>query len=133
MFSWLRKFGAARHSAEPRVFETKCAICSRVGARIEVLSSEGTQKMIYEGICAGTGRSGMPISSSRVRAIEEAFTVPYQAVRIRAAELFDDAGFCERCETFYCFTHWDPSTTGGGKCPSGHLKILDQHWSPVED
>jgi hypothetical protein len=133
MFSWLRKFGIGGKLAAAKVFETRCAICKRIGARIEIRSGEVVQKLIYEGIMAGTGPSGIPISSSRVLAIEVAFKTPYQTAKIRAAGFFDDAGFCGECEAFYCFTHWNPSTTGGGWCPNGHLKILDPHWSPKED
>jgi len=115
---------------EPRVFVTRCAKCDCIAATIEIRSGNGTERLIYNGIVAGTGPGGTPISSGRTRAIASAFTPPYEAATIRAADFYDDAGFCASCGVFYCFTHWNPSTTGGGRCPHGHFKSLDPHWSP---
>ena len=108
----------------PQVFETRCSVCGKVAARIELRGPAGARKLIYKGILAGNA-SGDPVTDARAQAIGEAFTPPYQTKKIKAAKLHDDAGWCEKCQAFYCIDHWNPTRTGGGWCPKRHLKILD--------
>jgi len=49
---------------------------------------------------------------------------------VRIAEFYDDAGICADCRKPYCATHWGVSLSGYGRCPRGHGKSLDPHWSP---
>jgi hypothetical protein len=111
----------------PRIIETRCSVCGKVAARIEIQGPAGARKMVYRGIMAGSGPSGVPVSAARETAIAEAFGPPVQPGKIKAAQLHDDGGFCDKCQAFYCFTHWNTTTTGGGWCPKRHLKILDPH------
>ena len=85
--------------------------------------------MTYSGP-GGSNGSGDSISAERARAIITAFTLPYDPNEIRAADYYDDAGYCLECRKFYCPTHWNVTPTGGGWCPAGHFKSLDPHWSP---
>jgi hypothetical protein len=73
---------------------------------------------------------GDPISKEKAEIIIAAFSEPFKKSKIKTAEFYDDAGFCSECEQFYCCRHWNLSSTGGGKCPNGHFKSLDPHWSP---
>ncbi len=60
----------------------------------------------------------------------EAFAEPLRYEKVRQADLYDDAGFCAECGVAYCPTHWNVSPGGYGRCPRGHGKSLDPHWSP---
>jgi hypothetical protein len=80
-------------------------------------------------VLAGNGY-GDPIGPKEAERISEAFTLPYSYARIRLARLYDDAAFCDSCNEAYCYNHWNVSDTGGGRCPKGHWKSLDPHWSP---
>jgi hypothetical protein len=82
----------------------------------------------YSGIEAGNG-AGSAITNKEAAQISSAFTEPLDYDRVRSAGLYDDAGFCEECRVAYCFEHWD-SSYGYGRCPNGHGKSLDPHWSP---
>jgi hypothetical protein len=108
------------------LFEPRCSVCNRIASRIEIQGDGGSERMKYKGIMAGNG-SGDPIGTSRTSLIVDAFNQPYDPKKIRAAGFFDDAGYCMTCQAFYCIDHWNPSTTGGGRCPKGHLKILDPY------
>jgi hypothetical protein len=112
------------------VFQPRCSLCSRPSATIRVVSRDDGPRLVYDGPGGSSGSGGVPITQARVDAIAAAFVTPYERAKIKAAEFFDDAGFCESCECFYCPTHWNISTTGGGTCPKGHFKSLDPHWSP---
>jgi len=109
----------------------RCSVCERLAAKIEVLEVSGSWLLRYSGP-GGSNGSGDRISAERARVIRDAFAEPYEPTRIRAAGFYDDAGFCLDCGKFYCPTHWDISSTGGGFCPAGHFKSLDPHWSPEE-
>jgi len=117
---------------EPDIIETRCSICNRVAARIEILGDAGSERMRYEGIVAGSGPTGVPVDAGRMRLVAEAFVTPYDNTKIRAAGFYDDAGYCEPCKSFYCFDHWNTTDTGGGWCPKGHFKSLDPNWSPED-
>ena len=85
-------------------------------------------RFLYEGVVAGNGGGGI-VSTDTAALLMEAFTNPPRFEVIRQVQLTDNSGFCERCCVAYCFTHWDPSTTGWGTCPRGHGTGLDPHWS----
>ncbi len=106
-----------------------CASCGKPATRIKLIHEVGGVRFRYEGICGGNG-SGDLMPAARVDAIRTAFTTPYAAEKVKLADLYDDGGFCVECGNFYCFNHWNVSTTGGGSCPKGHFKSLDPHWSP---
>ncbi|MGI5231128.1 hypothetical protein [Actinoallomurus sp. CA-142502] len=85
--------------------------------------------LLFEGVVAGNGL-GSHIQAERAAAIAEAFAVPWTFARVHTAEFYDDAGFCPACDVPYCFDHWNVSVSGYGRCPHGHGKSLDPHWSP---
>lgn len=60
----------------------------------------------------------------------EALQEPLTYESVRTVDLYDDLGFCGDCKVPYCDTHWNVSTSGYGRCPEGHGKSLDPHWSP---
>jgi hypothetical protein len=136
----------------PQIFRPGCSICGQACASIEIVPphqmpldwkvwSANRQRLfleyrkadriylLYDGPGGGNGWVGDPIDAERASRINEAFVAP-SAQRVLAAGFYDGAGFCDSCERFYCFAHWNVSTTGGGTCPQGHFKSLDPHWSP---
>src|SRR5579863_3769345 len=100
-----------------------CSVCNRLAAEIEVLNVSGSWRLRYSGP-GGSNGNGDPISAEQAQAIRAAFAQPYERDKIRAAGFYDDAGYCVDCGKFYCSTHWDVSSTGGGFCPAGHFKSL---------
>jgi hypothetical protein len=78
---------------------------------------------LFRGIEGGNG-IGDGIDAAR------AFTTPLTFAKVHAANLFDDAGFCEECDAAYCYTHWHDDKVGQFCCPRGHWKSLDPRWSP---
>lgn len=136
------------------LIEPRCAACGRRASRIELLPPgelpadwerwPEDHRQVYlmhrkprewyfrfESIEAANGLVGDPIPSDKASRIAAAFAEPFSYEKIRTVDLFDDAGFCEACGAFYCYDHWDPSTTGYGRCPQGHGKGLEPHWSPA--
>lgn len=99
---------------------------------VELTERSGGWSLRYEGAGGGNGK-GDPISAERAQAILDALRSPYELARIQAAGFYDDFGYCTLCEKFYCPTHWQVSSTGGGTCPAGHFKSLDPHWHPDWD
>lgn len=110
-------------------FRPGCSKCGAVASTIQLFSDSGKWRLIYEGLDSGSG-SGTDVTPDQASAIIAGFTEPYLRDKIRAAGFYDDCGFCMKCNKFYCPTHWNISTTGGGRCPEGHFKSLDPHWSP---
>jgi hypothetical protein len=110
-----------------------CAVCGKAASRIQLFDVAGVWRLVYDGLEGGTGPSGMEITPDLVSAIISGFAEPYSKEKIRRADFYDDGGFCLECEKFYCRAHWDISATGGGRCPNGHFKSLDPHWSPNFD
>jgi hypothetical protein len=108
-----------------------CAECGRPATTVRLVPESAGVRFSYTGICAGNG-GGDLVSPVRESAIRTAFSPPYSTERIKLADLYDDGGYCTECGKFYCFSHWRVSTTGGGRCPQGHFKSLDPHWSPDE-
>ena len=111
-------------------FLSHCSTCGAVASKIQLFSVSGKWRLIYQGSDSGNG-SGSEITPDESSAIIAGFTEPFPGEKIRAAGFYDDGGFCLKCSKFYCPTHWNISTTGGGCCPEGHFKSLDPHWSPA--
>jgi hypothetical protein len=110
-------------------FRPRCAACSTPASTIRLFNDSGKWRLLYQGPESGNA-SGSDITPEAARAIIAAFEEPYVKERIRAADFYDDAGFCLECGQFYCSKHWNISSTGGGRCPKGHFKSLNPHWSP---
>ena len=86
--------------------------------------------LIYSGPGGSNGYIGDPIDLKRKSDLIDAFTEPYSPIKIRE-QFYDMAGFCVGCGEFYCSKHWRFSSIDGyGKCPKGHGKSLDPHWTP---
>jgi hypothetical protein len=85
--------------------------------------------VLYRGVEAGSGASGTPSSEREARGIVESI-VPELRIDALHRRFYDDLGYCPECAAFYCARHWSPSSTGYGRCPKGHGKGLDPHWSP---
>ena len=116
-----------------RVQPPRCSECSAVTVEIDLSDRSGGWHLIFEGVCGAGNGNGDPISAERAQAILDALSPPYETARIQAAGFYDDMGFCTSCAKFYCPTHWQVSSTGGGTCPAGHFKSLDPHWRPDGD
>ena len=125
----LQRLLAAVRGGRPRDPSPRCAVCGQAAATIGLSEKAGTWTLTYSGP-GGSNGSGDPIPAARADAIRAAFTPPYAGAKIREAGFHDGAGFCDECGTFYCPTHWSLSSTGAGRCPKGHRKSLDPHWSP---
>lgn len=109
---------------------THCDDCGAPGARIILTRRESGWTLGFWGFCGMNGGAD-PLSDERAQAILEAFQGPnFEVDKIAAAGFYDDAGYCRDCGKFYCETHWNVSSSGGGTCPAGHFKSLDPHWSP---
>ncbi|HEU4835066.1 MAG TPA: hypothetical protein VFS90_11645 [Pyrinomonadaceae bacterium] len=121
-------------------FKPRCSKCFIMrAARIRLVapttSPEDTPKQvrfIYSGPGGSNGQGDL-IPIEEAERIKAAFAKPYDGVRIRLADFYDDAGFCLECSRFYCWWHWGASADGAGECPKGHFKSLDPHWSPDFD
>jgi hypothetical protein len=85
--------------------------------------------LIYEGVDSGNGM-GDELTAEEAATVSAAFSEPLDAARIRAADFYDSAGLCAECGVAYCYTHWSVDRGGHGRCPKGHGKSLDPHWSP---
>jgi hypothetical protein len=139
------------------VAQPPCAVCGRPATRIELVAPGGVPAgwddwspelrrsfsdavarrgqvrpwwLRYQGIVAGSGMVGGDIDEARAERITRAFQQSPGYSAVHAAGFYDDAGFCGKCDTAYCATHWRPTSTGYGTCPRGHGKSLDPHWSP---
>ena|SRR5690348_7247871 len=126
---FLRGLFAGFKSRRQPDLSPRCAVCDQLSATIGLSEDPGGWLLKYSGP-GGSNGSGDRIPAEEAEAIRKAFTPPYDAVRIQAAGFHDGAGFCADCGKFYCDTHWAISSTGGGRCPQGHFKSLDPHWSP---
>ena len=87
-------------------------------------------RFVYEGVDSGSGPNGNAVPQEEAASLSRAFQEPLTYKGVQLAGLYDEAGYCGECQVPYCFTHWNVSTTGGGRCPRGHFKSLDPHWSP---
>lgn len=106
-----------------------CSVCGQRAATIKLSEVAGGWLLTYSGP-GGSNGAGDRVTADRAAAIRLAFTPPYAAANIDRARFHDHAGFCLKCGKFYCPTHWNVSSTGGGTCPNGHFNSLDPHWSP---
>jgi hypothetical protein len=110
--------------------EPPCHICGRPATHVELRRESDGWRFIYEGIEAGNG-NGDIVSDEKAAMLTATFADPPHFDLMREADLhYDNAGYCEQCGVAYCYTHWNPTTTGWGTCPQGHGKGLDPHWSP---
>lgn len=126
---FLHRLFSALRSGQSRGLSPRCAVCGLPAATIELSEVSGSWLLRYSGP-GGSNGSGDRIPAETAVAIRKAFTPPYEATQIKAAGFYDEAGFCADCEKFYCPTHWNVSSSGSGRCPEGHFKSLDPHWSP---
>jgi len=141
------------HMAKPIVVTPPCAACGTPSARIELVApgqlpaeweqwpstmqgnilrrrEPGQWYLLVKGITTDSGY-GDPIDASRAGQIAQAFRPPLRFAQVHTAGFYDDAGFCQGCDSPYCYQHWHVSDTGYGYCPHGHGKNLDPHWSPL--
>jgi hypothetical protein len=139
--------------AEAMIVTPPCAICGTPSARVEIVApgqlpaewdqwpsavqdsisrqrEPGQWFLLFQGITTSNGY-GDPIDADRAGRIAQAFRSPLSFARVHAAGLYDDAGFCLACDAPYCCQHWHVSDSGYGRCPRGHGKSLDPHWSPL--
>jgi hypothetical protein len=126
----MRLWGWLTGGAGGRVLRTRCAVCGKTAAEARLLKARDGAVLVYQGIVAGTGPSGAPVSKDRARAIARAFRKPFLARNFESADLYDHAGVCGQCGMPYCWVHWGQPVGGGGRCPIGHFQSLDPHFSP---
>ena len=107
-----------------------CSECGVSAATVVLAEYADGWRLTFEGVAGYGNGGGDHVSGERAQAIRDALSPPYESARVQAAGFYDDFGYCTSCEKFYCFTHWQVSTTGGGRCPAGHFKSLDPHWQP---
>jgi hypothetical protein len=133
------------------LFRPKCKVCGAPSASIEVLAPHelpmewaawdaarremfdrrrdpASYQLLYEGPGGYNGSVGDTITAERAASIITAFAGVPTAEKMQAAGFYDGAGWCQECGAFYCPEHWSTSSTGYGRCPSGHGKSLDPHW-----
>ena len=85
--------------------------------------------VLFEGIVAGNG-IGSERSPAEGERLARIFSGPLTWESVHSAGFYDDLGFCRECGVAYCANHWRVSAGGYGRCPAGHGKSLDPHWSP---
>ncbi|AEA45214.1 hypothetical protein Fluta_3241 [Fluviicola taffensis DSM 16823] len=130
----------------------ECSVCDSLAAKILIVEPNGypneavkwslddlsdyekyrnfdSNYLIYSGPGGSNGNIGDAIDEERKTKLINAFTAPFNEVNIRE-QFYDMAGYCVECQNFYCSKHWNTSSQGYGKCPQGHGKSLDPHWSP---
>jgi len=109
-----------------------CGECGQAASHVELIADASNGegwRLVYSGPGGSNGR-GDVVSEERAERLTEAFAQPLRFVTVATAGLYDNAGFCERCDTAYCGWHWNIMRTGEGTCPRGHRTILDPHWTP---
>ena len=107
----------------------ECSRCEGQASRIEITPDLFLK---YAGPGGWNGDVGDKIPEEDAAAIIEIFADPIEPERLKS-RFYDMAGFCSVCMAFYCESCWNSSATGFGKCPEGHGKSLDPHWSPNSD
>jgi len=135
------------------LFRPKCKACGALSASIEVIAPHelptewtswqlarqqafnkyrkpSSHQLIYDGPGGGNGAVGHAIKAEDAASIIAAFTGAPTREKMKAAGIYDSAGWCQECREYYCPKHWSISSTGYGNCPNGHGKSLDPHWSP---
>ena len=132
---WLRSLCTGGDSAAAVArkvsLSPRCSVCGGSAGVVDLVEDAAGWRLVFVGVAgSGTPPGGDRISTEKADAIRAALTPPYRPATIRAAGFYDDFGYCSSCEKFYCSTHWQLSTRGGGTCPEGHFKSLDPHWNP---
>jgi hypothetical protein len=134
------------------IFKPPCEICGKASATIEIVQPNelpqqfeerdeesqarykkyrdaGVAYETYRGPGGGNGNLGDPITPERAQKIISAFSQSTPTPEdIRAADFYDNAGFCLACAKFYCYEHWNVSDIGYGHCPAGHGASLDPQY-----
>ena len=136
------------------VCEPPCSVCGVRAARLEMVApgdrparweqwSPAQQRsfteyrpvtswwVLFEGIVAGNGIGSEPSPAEGER-LARIFSEPLTWESVHSAGFYDDLGFCRECGVAYCANHWSVSAGGYGRCPRGHGKSLDPHWSPAD-
>ena len=112
------------------MLDPACAICGNPATHVELRRTDDGWWFVYQGVVAGNG-AGHLVSAEDAEVLTEAFTDPPRFDLMRSADLgYDNAGYCEECRLAYCYGHWAPTSGGFGRCPHGHGKGMDPHWSP---
>ena len=87
-------------------------------------------RLLFKSVGGGNGL-GRDLAAEEAVRWAAAFSEPLEYDKVHRLGLYDDAGFCNECRVSYCLRHWKNSDWGGyGRCPHGHSKSLDPHWSP---
>jgi hypothetical protein len=114
----------------PFVVAPPCAECGQAASHVELISpalaGEDGWRFVYSGP-GGSNGGGDLVSQERAQRLAEAFAEPFRFTTIATAGLYDNAGFCERCDVAYCGAHWNVTSSGFGTCPRGHGTSLDPH------
>ena len=100
-----------------------CSVCGAPAAKVQLSEYAEGWRLVFEGVAGSGNGVGDSISNERAQSIRQALTPPFESATIEAVGFYDDFGFCRECKAFYCSTHWQVSTTGGGTCPAG---IIDE-------
>jgi len=111
-------------------YSPTCAECGKT-ASTSILKELGpdSYRWIFDSLGGGNG-SGDVISREKAAIYARAFSEPYSAEAMRAADIHDGGGLCLECEKFYCGGHWglDDSV-----CPQKHYRAHpDPFWMPPE-
>ncbi len=135
------------------LFRPPCSVCGKPSATIEIVPPNELPEefaswdikrqddyrkyrdmahfyLTYSGPGGGNGSIGDSVEPTKAEIIVKAFSGAPNNESIRAADFYDNAGFCLECSAFYCWNHWNVSDSGSGTCPNRHWASLDPHWSP---
>lgn len=115
-------------------YDIECHKCGEPASTVQLVpprAQSSQWRLIFRGVLAGNG-GGTLISEEEAARYRDAFSEPHTFAKVHQIGLYDDAGFCEVCNAAYCSDHWNPSQGGYGRCPNGHGKSLDPHWSPAD-
>ena len=105
-----------------------CKSCGRQASKIEITPNLFLK---YSGPGGWNGLKGDKISEQDALNIKLIFTTLIEPKPLKA-RFYDQGGYCDECQCFYCEKCWKASN-GFGECPVGHGKGLDSHWSPETD
>ncbi|HEY7175190.1 MAG TPA: hypothetical protein VH442_09755 [Micromonosporaceae bacterium] len=111
----------------PFVAAPPCAECGQAASHVELIepaTDANGWRFVYSGP-GGSNGGGDDISVDRADRLTEAFAEPLHFATVATAGLYDNAGFCERCDAAYCGWHWNITPGGYGTCPRGHRTSLD--------
>lgn len=113
--------------------QVPCSVRGRTASSVELVppGERPAWRFLFHGIERGNG-SGDDIAPEEAAQLAEAFSPPLTYEKVRRAGVYDDAGFCSECRAPYCSRHWSVDVGGYGRCPRGHGRSLDPHWSPED-